>query len=293
MEIRKLKKKLLKEERRHRRRNSKAYRLLRRAIPTLLILLLAGGGWELYRREGRDLKYYARAEAQQLAGRYQEAARLYKKLQRRHPDSPKADVALYRLGQIRQLQLKSYPEAILAFLSLEKDYPHSPLAGDALRQVADLYKNQLLDYSRAIVIYQKLLDRGTAEADAVQYQIADCYFRLNNFEQARIEFESLLKNHPESLLSAEVHYRLAVNLALEGEGKKAIAAFEQVEERWPESPYAVEARFGRAGVLEDRDDLGGALRLLEKLRDSYPNGEILEQRISQVKTRIKKKTQGL
>lgn len=283
----------MKEEQRHRRRNSKAYRLLLRAIPALLILLLAGGSWELYRREGRDLRYYARAEEQQLAGHYPEAARLYKKLQRRHPDSPKADEALYRLGQIRQLQLKSYPEAILAFLSLEKDYPHSPLAGEALRQVADLYKHQLLDYPRAIVIYQKLLDRGTDDADAVKYQIADCYFRLNNFEQARIEFESLLKNHPETSLSAEVHYRLAVNLALEGEGKKAIAAFEQVEERWPESPYAVEARFGRAGVLEDRDDLGGALKLLEGLRGSYPTGEILEQRISQVATRIKKKTQGL
>lgn len=283
----------MKEEQRHRRRNSKAYRLLLRAIPALLILLLTGGSWELYRREGRDLRYYARAEEQQLAGHYPEAARLYKKLQRRHPDSPKADEALYRLGQIRQLQLKSYPEAILAFLSLEKDYPHSPLAGEALRQVADLYKHQLLDYPRAIVIYQKLLDRGTDDADAVQYQIADCYFRLNNFEQARIEFESLLKNHPETSLSAEVHYRLAVNLALEGEGKKAIAAFEQVEERWPESPYAVEARFGRAGVLEDRDDLGGALRLLEGLRGSYPTGDILEQRISQVKSRIKKKTQGL
>jgi len=283
----------LKEEQRHRRRNSKAYRLLCRAIPALLILLLAGGSWEFYRHDGRDLRYFARAEEQQLAGRYQEAARLYKKLQRRHPDSLKADEALYRLGQIRQLHLKSYAEAILAFLSLEKDYPHSPLAGEALRQVAELYKNQLLDYPRAIVIYQKLLDRGTEDGDAVQYQIADCYFRLNNFEQARIEFESLLKNHPDSLLSAEVHYRLAVSLALEGEGKKAIAAFEQVEERWPESPYAVEARLGRAGVLEDRDDLGGALRLLEGLRGRYANGEILEQRISQVKTRMKKKTQGL
>lgn len=283
----------MKEEQRHRRKNSKAYRLLSRAIPALLILLLAGGGWELYRREGRDLRYYAQAEEQQFAGRYQEAARLFKKLQRRHPESPKADEALYRLGQIRQLQLKSYPEAILAFLSLEKDYPHSPLAGEALRQVADLYKNQLLDYPRAIVIYQKLLDRGTEDADAVQYQIADCYFRLNNFEQARIEFESLLKNHPETSLSAEVHYRLAVNLALEGEGKKALELFTQVEEDWPESPYAVEARFGRAEVLEDREDLGGALKLLEGLRGSYPNSEILEQRISQVKLRMKKKTRGL
>lgn len=293
MEIRKLKKKLLKEELRHRRRNSRAYRVLRQAVPALLILLLAGGGWEYYRREGRDLKYYARAEEQKLVGHYQEAARLYKKLQRRHPASPKADEALYLLGEIRKLHLKNYPEAILAFLSLEKDYPHSPLAGEALRQVADLYKNQLLDYPRAIVIYQKLLDRGVEDADAVQYQIADCYFRLNNFEQARIEFESLLKNHPETSLSAEMHYCLAVNLALEGEGKKAIAAFQQVEDRWPESPYAVEARFGRAGVLEDRDDLGGALKLLEGLRGSYPSGEILEQKISQVKTRIKKKSQGL
>ncbi len=251
-----------------------------------------GGVWEIYQREGRDLKYYARAEAQKIVGDHREAARLYKKLQRRHPYSPKADDALYQLGLIRRLHLKSYPEAILAFLLLEKDYPDSPLAAKALQQAAEIYKNQLLDYPRALVIYQKLFDRGGNEAATAQYQVADCYFRLNNFEQARIEFESLLKNYPHSPGSAEAHYRLAVILALEGEEKMAMERFAEMEKLWPESSYTIEARFARAGILEDRDDLRGALKLLEELRGSYPNGDILKQRINQVKTRIRKKAQG-
>ena len=123
----------------------------------------------------------------------------------------------------------------------------------ALKQVADIYKNQLREYLRAIVIYQKLLDMGGKDSSEAQYEMADCYFRLNNFEQARIEFESFLKNFPDSERSAEVQYRVATAASLEGNLDKALETFKLVNKNWPDSAYAVEARFGQAGVLEERE----------------------------------------
>ena len=90
--------------------------------------------------------------------------------------------------------------------------------------------------------------------------MADCYFRLNNFEQARIEFESLLKNYPDSALIAEVQYRIAMTYALEGKLPEAAAAYRLVMERWPDSPYALEASFGLATVLEEQEKLLEAWR---------------------------------
>lgn len=293
MEIRKLKKRLLKEELKHRRKNSRSRKLYLAGLALALVAVLAGGAWYRYNLDALLEADFARAEQLQEAGAYAEAARVFEKIHRRHPHFRRAAEALYQVGEIRQLNLQEYPEALLAYLLVEKDFPTSPLAKLALRQVAELYKNQLRDYSRAILVYQKLLDQKNEQGDAIQYQVADCYFQLNNFEQARIEFESLLKNYPTSALAAETQYRVAVSTALEGKKKSALAAFERVEKDWPDSPYAIEARFGRAGVLEDRDDLAAALRVLEKLRGVYPNAEVLKKRIAQVKDRIRKKQQGL
>jgi len=176
---------------------------------------------------------------------------------------------------------------------VEKDYPGTELARRAQRQVAEIYKNRLRDFPRAIVAYQKLLDSGAVGGDRIQYEIADTYFRLENFEQARIEFESLLKNYPESPLLPEVQYRIAVTWSLEGRLKEAAKAFRLVPERWPSSAYAIEARFGLATTLEEGEELREALKELVALRGNYPNAEALEKKIAQVEERIRKKKKAI
>jgi TolA-binding protein len=188
--------------------------------------------------------------------------------------------------------LGRYQEALLAYLSLERDYAATSQAGEARRQVAELYKYRLDDQSRAIAVFQTLLDEAGDDTDRLQYEVADSYFRLNNFEQARIEFETLLRQYPTSALLPEVQYRVAVTYALDGEAEAAMAAFREVTTRWPQNPYSVEARFGLATVLEERDRLRDALTILEELRGAYPNQQALTQRIEHLKGRIDKKHTG-
>lgn len=260
----------------------------------LIIVLLAGGiGYYLYNLDKILQGDFARGEKLQLEGKYEDAAAVFENLYDRHPHFHRAAEAIFQTGEIRNLYLHSYHEALLAYLLVERDYPDSPLAERALKQVADIYKNQLREYLRAIVIYQKLLDMGGKDSSEAQYEMADCYFRLNNFEQARIEFESFLKNFPDSERSAEVQYRVATAASLEGNLDKALETFKLVSKNWPDSAYAVEARFGQAGVLEEREELRSALQILEDLRDVYPNPKILKKRIEQVEERIKKKRHAI
>ncbi len=281
------------EELRHRRKRSRSRRWLLIGIALLLGAAVAGGGYYLYNLEAILEGDFARAEQLLEQGNHEEAERLFEKLYRHHPDFYLAERALFQSGEIRNLYLKKYHEALLAYLLVEKDYPDSPLAKKSLQQVADIYKHRLRDYPRAIIAYQKLLDNGVEAGDQVQYEVADSYFRLNNFEQARIEFESLLKSYPESGLSAEAQYRVAVATSLEGDLKKAAEAFRLVNEKWPDSSYAVEARFGLAGVLEEREELKASLEILQGLRGVYPSPEVLEKRITQVEERIKKKQKAI
>ena len=226
-------------------------------------------------------------------GDYPAAVALFQGIYQRHPTFHLAPQALFQAGEVLNLFEQRYPEALLAYLMVEKDYPETAVAHKARRQVAEIYKYRLRDYAKAVVAYQRLLDGGVTDGDRIQYELADSYFRLNNFEQARIEFESLLKNWPKSALVPEVRYRIATVYVLEGNLQAAETAFRGVIHDWPDNPFALEARLGLAGALEEGERLLDALQVLEQLRGVYPNKEILEKRISQVQERIRKKKKAI
>ena len=293
MEIRKLQKKLLREELRRRRKSSSRYRLLVTGAIVGLILIFTGAAYYLYNFDKLLERDFQVAEDLVEQGDYQAATEAFRTIQSRHPSFHLAPQALFQAAEVLNLYQKSYSEALLAYLLVEKDYPDSEQARRAQRQVAEIYKNRLRDYGEAIVAYQKLLDGGVADGDRVHYEIADAYFRLNNFEQARIEFESLLKSWPESPLVPEVRYRIATVYALDGDLRGAEGAYRAIIRDWPNDPFALEARLGLAGVLEQQEQLKAALAILEDLRGIYPNPEVLERRLEQIRQRIRKKQDAL
>jgi TolA-binding protein len=286
-QIEKLKKQLLLEELRRRRKGpSRRSRLL--VAGAVLLAVLLGGGFFWYRAnlDGQVETRYRKGLALRDAGDLVAAAELLGELQVRHPHSARAADALLEAGRLLHLALGRYQQALLAYLSLERDYPATPQAATARLLIAELYKYRLDDQLRAIAVYQQLIDASAGDGDRLLYELADSYFRLNNFAQARLEFENLLRSYPLSALAPEVQFRIAVTHALEGAAEQAIAAYREVTARWPNSPYAVEARFGLATVLEERERLREALAILEALQGVYPHEGALAQRIAHVRGRI-------
>jgi hypothetical protein len=60
-----------------------------------------------------------------------------------------------------------------------------------------------------------------------------------------------------------------------------------------DSPYALEASFGLATVLEEQEKLLEALKILEDLAGLYPKQDILERKTEQVRERIQKKKKAI
>ena len=276
---------------RRRGKKPKHYRWLL-AGALLTAALLVGSVWYYANLDDILEKRYQKGLALADAGDNAGAVALLRELHAEHPESARAPEALLEAAKLLNFSLGRFADALEVYLGLERDYPETPQAVEARHHVAALYKYRLNDQARAITAYQRLIDDGADEADRLLYEVADCYFRLNNFEQARIEFEHLLRVHPASPLAPEVQFRAAVTHALEGNTEQAMAAYRQVPERWPDSPYALEARFGLATVLEERDRLQEALTILETLRGSYPNQEALAQRIANLEGRLGKRLPG-
>ncbi len=293
MEVERLKKRLLQEELRHRRRNSPTYRLLVVLVPIALLLTAIGVYYHYATLEERLHATFARAENMVLGGDYEDAIVEYLEIYDGHPEFVLAPQALFRAGEVQNLFLKRFHDALLLFHNLERDYPDSPFVNDALKQEAEIYKNRLRDYGRAAALYQKLLDLGLEPADRFQYELSDCYFRINNFEQARIEFENLLKNWPESSLKTEVEYRIGMSYALDGKPRSAEKVFRTILKEKPGDPFAIEAKFGLATVLEDQERLRESLRVLKELVGIYPAPEALQRKIEKVEERIKKKKRAV
>ena len=259
----------------------------------LLSIISAGSFWYYTNLQSRLEKTFQEGLALRQAGKYAAAVELFEQLHDNHPRFARVPEVLFQTAEIQDLYLGRYSDALLTYLMLERDFPEAAEVVPAMKQVAVLYKYRLNDCSQAIAVYQKILDQPVLEKDQLQYEVADCYVRLNHFDQARIEFDSLLKNYPDSPLIAEVQYRIAMTYALEGKLPEAAGAYRLVMERWTANPYALEASFGLATVLEEQEELLEALKILEDLAGLYPKQDILERKTEQVRERIEKKKKAI
>lgn len=266
---------------------------MRRLLIGLLLLIPVLGAVYLTNLDSIYSYRFERANRLLKQERYQAAVEAFQALQKDHPDLAGAPRALYLAAETRHLYLHQEQEALLSYLLLTRDYPDSSEAVSAQLRAADIYKNHLREYNQALALLQKVADTNPPNPDQVQYEIADSYFRLNNFEQARIEFEALASNFPDSVLLPEVQYRIGMALVFEKKLSEAASALKRVAELWPGHRYAIEARFHLAGVLEAQEFLQRALTILKELQGVYPQPDILAGRMQQVEDRIRKKKKAI
>lgn len=259
-------------------------------MPLLLVCGLYA--WQINREDAHQA-LLKRAERLIDKGQYRRAVSQLRSLAEHYPTTESAPRALLLAGDLLLLNLQQDQEALLSFLLLERDYPDTPWCRAARQRVADIYKYRLLDYDRALVAYQKILDSQAPDGERIQYEIADTYFRMRNFEQTRIEFESLLNDYPGSELVPESLYRIASAFFLEENFSNAIPVLQRLRDDHPDNAFALEGTFLLAQIHEERGDLPQALQVLRELEGHYPRESILTQRISRIEQRMKKKYQAI
>lgn len=229
---------------------------------------------------------YKKGEELWEAGKYKEALVLYEKLVAEHPKSHFSTDALYQIGNINYLNIRDYRAAIAAYRKLVELSPESPFSPDAQIKIADINKDKFGDLKGAIAEYERFVKVFPKAADKALYQMGLCYMLLKEFTPARVQYERILKEHPDVDYKDEICYHLANSYYLEGKTGEARKRFEDLLEKFPKSRFATDARFQVALTYEEEENLQEALLRLQQLRGVYHDDRVLDLRIKGVEERM-------
>ena len=257
----------------------------------ILIVLLLGtilAGCDVFDKAA--INEFEAATKRWNAGDYQTAVTLYFALVKGHPNSSKADDALYWAGVTQFLYLGETEKSLQTFRLLLKRYPNRDMAPHAQWYIAQIYELGYNDYQRAIEEYRKAAGYSNREVQEKSlYGLAECLFRIGKIEEAGNTWTQQVTMFPNGSQSRLAYFRLGTAAFSKGDIEKAKAFYRKTLENSTDKELAVKAKFSLAGCFEAEDNLSEALSIYREIEPEYPNHEAIQIKIQALETRIIKK----
>lgn len=231
---------------------------------------------------------FERAESALSRGDYSAAVDLYTEFLKSYPESRLAPESIYKKAYIYKNMLGQRQSAMDSYAMLLDLYPKSEQVYRAREDIAAIHSSMNED-RLAIAEYAWLIEHGPRlKHSEYRYEIAMKYVKRNDFDQARIEFEELLKSSPSKDFTSKAYFQIATTYYLEGRLDDAIKGYDVVVANFIDDPLYIEAKFSKATALEELGRLKEALKLFKELKGEYPSPELLKIRIESTEERIKK-----
>jgi TolA-binding protein len=239
----------------------------------------------------------------QDAGDYVRAQETYDTILKDYAESFYGDYVQYQLG-VTLLKQSNYDAAVMSFLTLKKNYPKSKLVDDASYALGLAYF-QRQDYNASKEVFQKFLEEfgdsllrpqamyllGTSlynlgafneaietfknvirnyshDVDLVQkseYEIADCYYRLGNEQEAMNRFNSLRAKYPDSKLAAEIVWWLGQYNYVHNNPTVAKRYFSSLIQDFPKSELITDAYYALGSISTEDAKYEEALEYFQKV----------------------------
>ncbi|MDD5544759.1 MAG: tetratricopeptide repeat protein [Acidobacteriia bacterium] len=201
-----------------------------RITATLSLFFLLAGMPACTKREAH---LFGRAEEAQRVGSYPEAVQLYNSYLQKYPNGQFSEKSLYNLGNIYYLNLRESNKARETYQKFLDRYPTSQYAFNVGERMGQLYERDLEDYAKAIEILEQVSLRTPSHQDwrRVRYEVAQDYFRLDQFDQAIVEFNKIIQDQPDDQRSDEARIELAAIYEIRQQWREAIAQLQQVIDR--------------------------------------------------------------
>jgi TolA-binding protein len=202
-------------------------------------------------------RLYSSGERAYATKAYGEAADTWNQLIQQAPKSPFAAMALLRLAR-HQLEVERKEEAALPLLEkIKAEHLRTPWAAQAL-----LLRGEIL------------AGRSRGPQD---------------LKEAMGEFNRVLDLFPGHPAAKEAHYRLGLAFRLQSQWGRALQHFTEAIRLDPDSPAALRSRLQAADVLDIMGDLGGCLRMLQDLRNRFPQSQEGQEAAWRIEVRVKQR----
>ncbi len=248
-----------------------------------LLLLAACGG---------ERPQDAVREADQLFGNghWEEAAAAYASLP---PEVGRwRAYGAWRAAVVYRDGLQDLPRAQEAFEACAKIWADDEWGYTCQVDLADLLRDagELRD---AIGAYRTAVEMRPTGAHLQQSLLSSgrAYLMLGQPEQARVEWEELLQRFPKSAQAPVVALEMARSFDLQGDHKGALAAYQDVQDRFGTHSVAALAAFGEGEALEQLGRLEEAEAKFVEAMDVHPNPAAVQIKLDSVRERRTRREQ--
>lgn len=244
-------------------------------------------------------------DAYQDAGDYGKAIQAYDEILKDYRDSFYADYVQYQLG-LSLLKSSNYNGAILAFQALRANFPGSKLSDDASYAMGLAYFQQqdysssrdifekfplefkdsplkadcanllgtslynLGEFSRAIEVFKHITAAYSQDASLTQraeYQIADCYYRMGDENEAMSRFKALRSKYPDSSLAPEVMWWLGEYYYRHNDINVARRYFSSLIRDFPDSNLVADAYYVMGSISHEEAKYEEAMSNFNKVME--------------------------
>lgn len=254
------------------------------AVLTALFLTV----WSVWSSAERVPKRYLEsAEQKWRADDYLGAVREYEKITEEFPRSKYVPEATFWSGVLYYLYLNDPQKAVDALektIRLTASTPKTPHALSARRYLAEVYEKKYGKLREAISEFEKVMELSDDPDQTLesQFKIGELYLAQGNTEQARTEWDLLVKRDPKSRWAPPALYRQGSSYFIEGKCKEAVGFYQRLIADYPDSDMSPFAKFRTANCLEEGNQVEEALKAYRALEGQYPNKELLEAKIKQL-----------
>lgn len=265
---------------------------MRNVEQLLLVLLLPA----LLTCQGEDYQgQLSRGLEMIYQGAYQDAESYFLAMARRlaHSDDARARLwrarALHQAGEVEHLYLGEPRRAVARLREALKLCKEGKRAFAIQLEIANIFYNRLHDYRNAALEFERLVNQYSDVQDSgpYRYRIAQCYFTLRQFDQARAEARLLLESHKGTRLAADGMLLVANSYYVEGRYREAAEAHAALRRMNPPDDIASRSRFEQGLCFQQLGELARAERAFLDALPHHPRPDIVQVSLRQVREQMK------
>ena len=221
--------------------------------------------------------------AQRLIGeqKYSLAIEQYKEILEKNP--PEQTKLYFQIGEIYSSYLLKHEEAIEFYKKAIESSSNLLWMIKAEEKIAEINFSFLKDYEGAVQNYKKLVSftPKLANIDFYQYRLAICYINSKRLDKGH-EILDFINKRPDHKYYVQSFYQKGMNYFLQGKWRLAVQYWKQYIENEESEHLITQTKFLMANAYETMDDLKEAYEIYYSLLTTYPNIEVIKNRLDSI-----------
>ena len=215
-------------------------------------------------------------QAYEDADEFIKAEETYAKIIKLYPDSAYVDYAQYQAASL-QLKRLDYAAAVVSFESMLKKYPQSKLLADAVYALGSAYFQQA-DYTRSCEILVKFRDefKDSSLRGQALYMLGTALISLGKIDEALSVFKDITKLDSLDIeLLQKVGYEIADCYYKLGQENEAVSRFKLLRAKYPNSKLTPDIMWWLGQYYYRSNDLNLARRYFGSLIKDFPDNQLI------------------